>query len=153
MNIFNASDPRQFGSEDGLCLFSLQRSVREENATETARVRTKIGSGIQISKEIDGVWIYNRSDFPIFLNGPSLSRTSNSNVHISSRRLLVFRLASGHAAKIYDFTERTTIPESRTTEPTSSIRLSFVKGWGQTYKRQSILVCPCWLEIFFYIAR
>lgn len=28
-----------------------------------------------------------------------------------------------------------------------SVRISFVKGWGQTYKRQDIKSCPCWLEV------
>lgn len=29
-----------------------------------------------------------------------------------------------------------------------SVRISFVKGWGQTYKRQDIKSCPCWLEVY-----
>lgn len=28
-----------------------------------------------------------------------------------------------------------------------SVRISFVKGWGQSYKRQDIKSCPCWLEV------
>lgn len=28
-----------------------------------------------------------------------------------------------------------------------SVRISFLKGWGQTYKRQDIKSCPCWLEV------
>ena len=28
-----------------------------------------------------------------------------------------------------------------------SVRVSFVKGWGQSYKRQDIKTCPCWLEV------
>lgn len=28
-----------------------------------------------------------------------------------------------------------------------SVRISFQKGWGQTYKRQDIKSCPCWLEV------
>lgn len=28
-----------------------------------------------------------------------------------------------------------------------SVRISFLKGWGQTYKRQDIKSCPCWMEV------
>lgn len=29
----------------------------------------------------------------------------------------------------------------------NSVRISFLKGWGQTYKRMDLKSCPCWLEV------
>lgn len=30
-----------------------------------------------------------------------------------------------------------------------SLKISFAKGWGQSYRRQDIMCCPCWLDVNF----
>lgn len=53
----------------GFCLGQLNLEQRSESVRRT---RSKIGFGILLSKEPDGVWAYNRGEHPIFVNSPTL---------------------------------------------------------------------------------
>uniref|UniRef100_A0A1B6D1W7 Mothers against decapentaplegic homolog n=1 Tax=Clastoptera arizonana TaxID=38151 RepID=A0A1B6D1W7_9HEMI len=127
---------------DGLCLATLAtHSFSPPEAVE--RARKKIGRGLTLSLEEDGVWAYNRSDSPMFVNSPALDDPD-------SRSLLVYRVPSGHCLKVF-------IPGAPTRHwdphpPTgpidpNSVRISFAKGWGPKYSRQEVTACPTWLEV------
>lgn len=102
-----------------------------------------------LSREPDGVWVYNLSDTPIFVNSPTLD-----NQH-DGHSLVVYRVPSGQCLCIWDPTKITTPWNNRLslnglpTGPVdrNSVRISFAKGWGQGYSRQEITACPCWLEV------
>lgn len=107
-----------------------------------------------LSQEADGVWAYNRSESPIFVNSPTLDDPE-------SRTLLVYRVPPGFCLNIFDHTKILQLPygsgTSRTSNQTSgfasgpvdinSVRISFAKGWGPKYSRQEVTSCPCWLEV------
>lgn len=128
---------------DGLCLELLQT---EPESDAIRRTREKIGLGVVLSKESDGVWIYNRSSFAIFVNTPTLENPR-------SRTLYVHKVLPGYSLKIFDYMRAHLIVD--TSDPKyldgpfdpNSIRVSFAKGWGQLYSRQFVTSCPCWLEI------
>ncbi|XP_052785722.1 mothers against decapentaplegic homolog 6-like [Mya arenaria] len=132
---------------DGLCLDLLQS---EPESDSIRRTREKIGFGVVLSKEGDGVWIYNRSQFPIFVNSPTLENPK-------TRTLYVHKVMPGYSLKIFDYTRAHLIVE--TCDPKvldgpydpNSIRVSFAKGWGRHYSRQFVTSCPCWLEIMLNI--
>lgn len=102
--------------------------------------------GLMLSQEDDGVWAYNRSGCPIFVNSPTLDDPE-------SRTLLVYRVPPGFCLNIFDRAKcplsRFTYGESPSTGPVdaNSVRISFAKGWGPKYSRQEITSCPCWLEV------
>ncbi|KAJ8417607.1 hypothetical protein AAFF_G00224500 [Aldrovandia affinis] len=106
-----------------------------------------IGLGVLLSKEPDGVWAYNRSQHPIFVNSPTMAP---SRCH----GLAVRKVLPGYSIKVFDF-DRSRLPWSTPAEPAhpdgpcdpNSVRISFAKGWGARYSRQCITSCPCWLEI------
>uniref|UniRef100_A0A3P9IKZ2 Mothers against decapentaplegic homolog n=1 Tax=Oryzias latipes TaxID=8090 RepID=A0A3P9IKZ2_ORYLA len=120
----------------GLCLSQLH-----------ANIRSKIGFGIILSREPDGVWVYNRSQHPVFVHSPTLD-------HPGTRGLSVKRVMPGFSLKVFDFersswmTEHSVKPETQEGpwDP-HSVRISFAKGWGPCYSRQFITSCPCWLEV------
>lgn len=107
-----------------------------------------------LSQEADGVWAYNRSESPIFVNSPTLDDPE-------SRTLLVYRVPPGFCLNIFDHTKILQLPygsgTTRTSNQTSgfasgpvdinSVRISFAKGWGPKYSRQEVTSCPCWLEV------
>uniref|UniRef100_A0A3Q3QE18 Mothers against decapentaplegic homolog n=1 Tax=Monopterus albus TaxID=43700 RepID=A0A3Q3QE18_MONAL len=127
----------------GFCLGQLNL---EHRSSTVQRTRGKIGYGILLSKEPDGVWAYNRSEHPIFVNSPTLDIPN-------SRTLVVRKVMPGYSIKVFDY-ERSCLLR-HTTEADlldgpydpNSVRISFAKGWGPCYSRQFITSCPCWLEI------
>uniref|UniRef100_A0A8C5MHX0 Mothers against decapentaplegic homolog n=1 Tax=Leptobrachium leishanense TaxID=445787 RepID=A0A8C5MHX0_9ANUR len=128
----------------GFCLGQLNLENRSEAA---ARTRGKIGLGIVLSREADGVWAYNRSDHPIFVNSPTLDSPA-------CRTLVVRKVMPGYSLKVFDYKKSCVLrhlpaPPEHAEGPYDphSVRISFAKGWGPCYSRQMITSCPCWLEV------
>ncbi|CAK7300819.1 Mothers against decapentaplegic homolog 6 [Vulpes lagopus] len=128
----------------GFCLGQLNLEPRSESVRRT---RSKIGFGILLSKEPDGVWAYNRGEHPIFVNSPTLDAPGGG------RALVVRKVPPGYSIKVFDF-ERLGLlqqgPEPDAADgpyDPNSVRISFAKGWGPCYSRQFITSCPCWLEV------
>ncbi|XP_019359352.1 PREDICTED: mothers against decapentaplegic homolog 6, partial [Gavialis gangeticus] len=128
---------------NGFCLGQLNL----ENRSETVRrTRSKIGYGILLSKEPDGVWAYNRSEHPIFVNSPTLDIPH-------CRTLIVRKVMPGYSIKVFDYEKSCLLQHATDLDyadgpyDPNSVRISFAKGWGPCYSRQFITSCPCWLEI------
>ncbi|XP_036952724.1 mothers against decapentaplegic homolog 6-like isoform X2 [Acanthopagrus latus] len=117
------------------------------NSSSVQQIRSKIGYGIVLSREPDGVWVYNRSLHPVFIHSPTLDPPS-------ARGLSVKRVMPGFSLKVFDY-ERSSWMAEHGMKPEShegpwdphSVRISFAKGWGPCYSRQFITSCPCWLEV------
>lgn len=124
----------------GFCLGQLNLEQRSESVRRT---RSKIGFGILLSKEPDGVWAYNRGEHPIFVNSPTLDAPGG-------RALVVRKVPPGYSIKVFDFERSGLLQHADAAHgpyDPHSVRISFAKGWGPCYSRQFITSCPCWLEI------
>ncbi|XP_027543971.1 mothers against decapentaplegic homolog 6 [Neopelma chrysocephalum] len=128
---------------NGFCLGQLNLDNRSETVRRT---RSKIGYGILLSKEPDGVWAYNRSEHPIFVNSPTLDIPN-------CRTLIVRKVMPGYSIKVFDYEKSCLLQHTADLDyadgpyDPNSVRISFAKGWGPCYSRQFITSCPCWLEI------
>lgn len=153
----------------GMCLAQMQPDTTSSTSRTTSgsgddvtrnndvimRVRDKIGAGVTLSLEEDGthVWLYNRCDYPVFVNSPTLELPN-------SRTTVVKKVPPGYSLQIFDF-ERSEMlecvrdPQLYQDGPYDphSIRISFAKGWGPHYSRQFITSCPCWIEVLLRINR
>ncbi|CAH1399698.1 unnamed protein product [Nezara viridula] len=123
---------------DGLSLRTLAAN-EPQPPSAVLKARDKIGKGVTLSKEDDGIWAFNRSDCPIFVNSPALDDPD-------SRFFLVYRVPPGHCLNIYNGSPRAPRCQSGPID-LNSVRISFAKGWGPKYSRQDITACPVWLEI------
>lgn len=135
---------------DGLCLaFFPVLNSDIDDGIKIRKVKQKIGHGIRLLRDGCSVVVYNKSNYPIFLNSSTL------NPH-DSRKLSVTKILPGDSMKAFDFVIARqlthTYPfrsDKNGPRDVYSIRISFVKGWGPNYTRQTILSCPCWLEVLF----
>ncbi|CAK1543750.1 unnamed protein product [Leptosia nina] len=124
----------------GLCLDALD--TREPQVEQVRKTRAKIGLGVTLSLESDGVWLYNRSQEPVFVSSPALDAAA-------AKALLVWRVAPGHCLCIFDPAcppPAVSLPHVGPVDP-RSVRISFAKGWGPKYSRRDVTACPCWLEV------
>uniref|UniRef100_S4RV88 Mothers against decapentaplegic homolog n=1 Tax=Petromyzon marinus TaxID=7757 RepID=S4RV88_PETMA len=131
---------------DGLCLSQLTGGGISES---TSRTRAKIGYGLLLSREADGVWCYNRSQHPLFVNSPTLDG-------LGARNPVVRKVPPGYSLRAFDFQQSMLLQEHQARHENgpydpNSIRISFAKGWGPCYSRQFITSCPCWLEILLSV--
>eukprot|EP00061_Rhincodon_typus_P004253 g22128.t1 len=121
----------------GFCLGQLHADGRHEMVRRT---RGKIGGGILLSKEGDGVWAYNRSEHPVFASSPTLVRGR-------TRGLSVHKVLPGYSLKVFDYQRAQALQRSAGPElpdgpfDPHSVRISFAKGWGPSYSRQFITSC------------
>ncbi|XP_026175384.1 mothers against decapentaplegic homolog 6-like [Mastacembelus armatus] len=138
------NDPGGHGTSG---LYGHHSHGRSGNSSSVQHIRSKIGFGIVLSQEPDGVWVYNRSQNPVFVHSPTLDPPS-------ARGLSVKRVMPGFSLKVFDYecsnwmAKHGVKPESQEGpwDP-HSVRISFAKGWGPCYSRQFITSCPCWLEV------
>jgi len=126
-------------------------SLNNINRTEgTKNVRKHIGHGVELKQDGHSVILTCRSGNPVFIQSP------NCNQRYGWDLTTVVKVPNGCNLAIFD-----TEAFSRTLADSiaggfeevykmarmCSIRMSFVKGWGQEYRRQSIMNTPCWVEI------
>ncbi|KAJ8976947.1 hypothetical protein NQ317_010144, partial [Molorchus minor] len=130
---------------DGLNLETLAQQDSVTPPESVRKTRCKIGLGVTLSREDSCVWVYNRSEYPVFVSSLTLEGTDSPSPT---------RVPGEHCLCVYDpakaaqqnFGWNFTHPHFGPID-TNSIRISFVKGWGQKYSRREITSCPCWLEI------
>lgn len=145
----------------GFCLAALDR--RSDVPERTKRVREQIGYGLQLTREVDGVWIYNRSDCSLFANGPTLTYSNESIAGGKVRHnILVHKIPPGYSLKVYDYKLSPQVCRAvdsagvRCYHP-ETVRISFKKGWGVTstceYRQPLVTCCPCWIEVHLSVAR
>ncbi|XP_070138297.1 mothers against decapentaplegic homolog 6 [Drosophila bipectinata] len=123
---------------DSMCLSDLPVGGKTE---EVQKTRQKVGLGVTLSLELGDVWIYNRGHVPIFVGSPTLERVSKvlpgcclKAFETHRAQMLSMRQQGHHQMGPIDW---------------FSLKISFAKGWGQFYRRQDIMCCPCWLDVNF----
>ncbi|XP_077335245.1 mothers against decapentaplegic homolog 6-like [Lithobates pipiens] len=144
--LYNVTEPsiqifHDLPKGSGFCLGFLGSEARNEMVRRT---RKKIGQGLILSHEQEEVWVYNRSEHPVFINSPTLAP-------VNARGQSVHKLLPGYSIKVFDSQQAERISRCSVLgegpSDLHSVRISFAKGWGGCYSRQFITSCPCWLEI------
>lgn len=145
VNIYADGRINNNDSQD-ICLRDLTADKSTPSREDVECTRQKIGFGLLLSHESDGIWLYNRSMAPVFILSPTLNESLSC----------VYKVTPGDCLKAFDINRAQSLICSSQFPGaevgpinTRSVCISFVKGWGKHYTRQNIMKCPCWLEISF----
>lgn len=125
---------------DRFCIGGLSNVNRND---QTVMVRRKVGKGVKLTYVDGEVFVECLSDASIFISTPIIQDSVSKITHGSSMKVftnaLFSKLLSDAVSRgfedVYKLTNYCTF------------RVSFVKGWGRNYKRQTIMNTPCWVEV------
>ncbi|CAB02890.3 Smad-related protein daf-14 [Caenorhabditis elegans] len=140
------------------CRMSLTSQPSSRNS-KSSQIRNTVGAGIQLAYENGELWLTVLTDQIVFVQCPFLNQTLNKPLKY------VFRLQNKgdqKRMKIFDkeqFEQEKTLALGPLTEKEvadermrifSNIRVSFCKGFGETYSRLKVVNLPCWIEIILH---
>lgn len=117
---------------------------------EIDKARRYIGRGVKLFHVRGCVYAECISDNPVFVQSPI------TNQRLSWHPATVCKIPPKVRLKIFDSDDFTQILSSAVHQGYEAvynlmrmciIRMSFVKGWGVEYRRQSVTCTPCWVEI------
>lgn len=134
-------------SSDRICLGLLSNVNRNSTIDNTRR---HIGRGVTLQLIESNVLLTNNSQFPIFV------QSINSNYKMNLKPTTACRVPSTATMEIFntnfflEMLERAKLEGYYNVydlQKMCYIRMSFAKGWGESYHRQDVTSTPCWLEI------
>ena len=134
-------------SGDRFCLGILSNINR---TSEIEMTRHYIGKGLMLTYENGEVYAECLSENPIFVQSPICNMSYDW--HIAT----VVKIPPKNRLKIFDEKDFVKIANDNVHQGYEAIyaltrlctiRISFVKGWGAEYRRQTVLNTPCWIEV------
>lgn len=132
--------------------FSLGLLTNINRKLESDSSRRYIGKGccIYSEKGTESVYLQNQSESSIFVQSPICNLTH------SWHPATVVKIPTGCSIQIFSNEKyeetlcskiRSGYEETYYFTYVCKIRISFVKGWGAKYRRQTVTACPCWVEL------
>ncbi|CAD5226126.1 unnamed protein product [Bursaphelenchus xylophilus] len=144
---------------DGLCTpanstrFSLGIKGCVGGNEVAEKARRQIGDGCRLTRRGPEVYLQCLTDSPLFLQCPLYA------VSIGDDQATVYRLAQPQVIQIFNDTRfeelldiylknNSTYKQLRDLQNMCHVRISFVKGWGSSYRRRTVTTTPCWVEMY-----